>query len=90
MAIGLSDAIRATVFLTYIGENDQSKLRRNASVSGSGCEMSRFQLEVILWAGLFGLIMTTWIYNLTNNHYKRGYRDGYQRGKLVASERFVD
>ena len=46
--------------------------------------------EAILWAGLISLILTTWIYNLINNHYKRGYRDGYTRGKLVASERFVD
>ncbi len=46
--------------------------------------------EAILWAGLISLILTTWIYNLINNHYKRGYRDGYTRGKLVASERLVD
>ena len=52
--------------------------------------MSRYQLEVILWLLIGSLAVTVWFINLTNNHYKRGYRDGYTRGKLVASERLVD
>ena len=52
--------------------------------------MTRYQLEVILWCGLFSLVFTTWIINFKNNHYKRGYRDGYNRGKVVASERYID
>ena len=46
--------------------------------------------EALIITFTVGLIGTTWIYNLINNNYKRGYRDGYQRGKLVASERLVD
>ena len=43
--------------------------------------MSRYQLEIILWCGLASLILTTWFITLTNNHYKRGYRDGFERAK---------
>lgn len=58
---------------------------------GHGKEaMTRYQLEVILWCVLVSLILTTWFYNVKNNHYKRGYRDGYNRGKTVASERYID
>lgn len=40
---------------------------------------------------VFGLsAFTYWFYILTTNHYKRGYRDGYLRGKAVASERHID
>ena len=52
--------------------------------------MTRYQLEVILWCMLVSLVLTTWFINLKNNHYKRGYRDGYTRGKAVASERHID
>ena len=40
---------------------------------------------VILVSGL-----TFWFITLTNNHYQRGYRDGYTRGKAIASERYFD
>jgi len=52
--------------------------------------MSRNGLEILLWAFIIALLGTTWIWNLINNHYKRGYRDGYNRGKAVARERHFD
>lgn len=52
--------------------------------------MSRDTLEMILWAFIFSLVATTWLINFKNNHYKRGYRDGYNRGRFVASERHFD
>lgn len=35
-------------------------------------------------------LLVSWFITLTSNHYQRGYRDGYTRGKVVASERFID
>ena len=52
--------------------------------------MTRETLEMILWAFIFSLVATTWLINFKNNHYKRGYRDGYNRGRFVASERHFD
>lgn len=47
-----------------------------------------FRLLLITFA-VSGLL-AAWFINITNNHYKRGYRDGYTRGKAVASERFSE
>jgi hypothetical protein len=52
--------------------------------------MSEELLRAILWALIFSLFATTWLINFKNNHYKRGFRDGYQRGKLVSRERLID
>ena len=47
-------------------------------------------LEAFLWGITGGLLVLGWFLRLTTNHYQRGYRDGYTRGKAVASERFID
>lgn len=52
--------------------------------------MSEEMLRAILWALIFSLFATTWLINFKNNHYKRGFKDGYNRGRFVASERHFD
>ena len=42
------------------------------------------------WAITGSALFTGWFLRLTNNHYRKGYADGYKRGRLVASERLVD
>jgi len=54
-----------------------------------GARMTRYQLEVILWCGLGSLILTTWFINLTNNHYQRGYADGYKRAKALHGKKDI-
>jgi hypothetical protein len=47
-------------------------------------------LEAFLWGITGGLLVLGWFLRLTNNHYQKGYRDGYNRGKAVALERHFD
>jgi hypothetical protein len=57
---------------------------------GSGRMITEELLRYGLWAFIFSLLFTTWLINFKNNHYKRGFYDGYQRGKIVSRERFID
>ena len=43
--------------------------------------MTREHLEYAIWAGMASLAIVTWFITLTNNHYKRGYKDGFERAK---------
>ena len=52
--------------------------------------MNNDVLVWIAWSFIFSFAFLTWIITFKNNHYKRGYRDGYHRGKVVASERYID
>lgn len=48
--------------------------------------MTEDLFRYIILSFTISVVLVAWFSNVTNNAYKRGYRDGYTRGKAVARE----
>jgi len=40
----------------------------------------------IAWSFIFALAFLSWFYRLTNNHYERGFRDGFHRARSMERQ----